>query len=853
MSRFLSTSIISLLLTQLNQTPTSLCQAQTVSSTSPIGQTLELSTTQSSELTSSCSLDIVILQDTTVGLENDLRFIATDDNLGELGRFLNESFPNSQVGLLSFRDKPIWSLGTEDGDYCAKFESDFTSNFSTLFAQYNKLIAYGGGDFWENQFGALAIAAQTSKFSWRQSVPSNVNVIKLFILVTDSAPHHEQDGKSTAYTQLKPYTESFDDADWHTKCVSEDYPSADVLKRLFRDKDIQTVFVTNENSGSDLPKRAYNWLNDFLGQPKEFVVSSGNHSVNFFPALKVALDTLKQTKCKAGCDLDTPGRESPPKENRDELLRQCLLENNVISAVHWPGTAQYVDGIEPLDLFYPVQYPLIYVLPTTTAEVAGLMTCTHQTGHNVVVRGGGHDYGGYSYGQNGDVILHLERMANITIDQITGQIEADAGIRLSPFIYQIATNGGWMIPTGACTSLGLSGHIQGGGYGYYTRAFGLATDYLIGAEMVLVNGTIVQATPGTDLFWAIQGAGGGNIGVVTKFRIQAFKPPPLMTAMSIFYPRLSVKKVLYAARHFAKAMPKNLALSVLIDARGVPIQVSYMGNLTETRKALRPLTNEVGFGLETPLEGPFLVNFGELSITNILDTQTPVGVPPVLHRLANVSNATDVPADEGNTSANQDDDVSPLRKFSPGVGIRKVVTLDDLDTPPDYHATRTYFKPHSLVWTEEFPLTEDCLDKLISVTQVTPLSFGFALEIMGGDNSALRWRSWNETGFSLRNMTWIAHLYARSFLPLTQVDVNFVDKVYYTLKPCAAPRTYLNYKDPELGQDSKDPVTGLISGNAPEALLEYHGEYHLQRLKEIKQKYNPENQMWYPQAIRLDE
>ena len=77
-------------------------------------------------------------------------------------------------------------------------------------------------------------------------------------------------------------------------------------------------------------------------------------------------------------------------------------------------------------------------------------------------------------------------------------------------------------PSGSGTpAVGLGGIVTGGGVGYLVRKHGLTIDSLLGAEIVTADGKVrvVDAGHEPDLFWAIRG-GGGNFGVVTRFRFQ---------------------------------------------------------------------------------------------------------------------------------------------------------------------------------------------------------------------------------------------------------------------------------------------------------------------------------------------
>ena len=80
---------------------------------------------------------------------------------------------------------------------------------------------------------------------------------------------------------------------------------------------------------------------------------------------------------------------------------------------------------------------------------------------------------------------------------------------------------GLTVPGGVISTTGVSGLTLGGGIGYLSRKYGLSIDNLLAVDMVLADGTFVQASAeqNGELFWAVRG-GGGNFGIVTSFRFQ---------------------------------------------------------------------------------------------------------------------------------------------------------------------------------------------------------------------------------------------------------------------------------------------------------------------------------------------
>ncbi|OLN83297.1 Bifunctional solanapyrone synthase 2 [Colletotrichum chlorophyti] len=75
--------------------------------------------------------------------------------------------------------------------------------------------------------------------------------------------------------------------------------------------------------------------------------------------------------------------------------------------------------------------------------------------------------------------------------------------------------------------VGVGGLLVSGGASYHTQLWGLSCDNVIGYEVVLADGSIIEATAekNADLFKALKG-GGSNLGVVTRFDLRTFTIPP---------------------------------------------------------------------------------------------------------------------------------------------------------------------------------------------------------------------------------------------------------------------------------------------------------------------------------------
>jgi FAD/FMN-containing dehydrogenase len=96
--------------------------------------------------------------------------------------------------------------------------------------------------------------------------------------------------------------------------------------------------------------------------------------------------------------------------------------------------------------------------------------------------------------------------------------------------------------TGVHKAVGLTGLALGGGYGKLNSRFGLVTDTLQRANVVVADGSLVIASheSNPDLFWALRG-GGKNFGVVTSAEYSAFPLEKVLTG-KIFFPLSSAER-----------------------------------------------------------------------------------------------------------------------------------------------------------------------------------------------------------------------------------------------------------------------------------------------------------------------
>ena len=91
----------------------------------------------------------------------------------------------------------------------------------------------------------------------------------------------------------------------------------------------------------------------------------------------------------------------------------------------------------------------------------------------------------------------------------------------------VTTKAGRYVQGGGCTTVGVAGLIQSGGFGSFSKNYGTAASWLLEAEVVTADGAvrIANACTNPDLFWGLKGGGGGGLGVVTRLTLQTHALP----------------------------------------------------------------------------------------------------------------------------------------------------------------------------------------------------------------------------------------------------------------------------------------------------------------------------------------
>jgi FAD/FMN-containing dehydrogenase len=307
--------------------------------------------------------------------------------------------------------------------------------------------------------------------------------------------------------------------------------------------------------------------------------------------------------------------------------------------------------------------PAVICRCTSTGDVVEAVRFARDNGLAVSVRSGGHSAPGFCLADGG-LVVDVGPMKGIEFDPATATavLGPGAGWRALDqvtYLDHTATGEGgvaigYAAPGGECPTVGNSGYSLGGGYGLLTRTYGLACDHILEADLVDAEGRVLRASEQEhpDLYWALRGAGGAGLGVVTSLKYRLDPVPKTVFGGVAAWPLDQAETVFRAYRdlyvgHDDDRIGLFLALTTDPYPEGDKLLMLYglyAGPPEEAEAALRPIRSvgtpifddfkpttyydlqhalgeEVPYGLQAKWKGGFFADggFDDAAFATIVD------------------------------------------------------------------------------------------------------------------------------------------------------------------------------------------------------------------------------------------
>ncbi len=186
--------------------------------------------------------------------------------------------------------------------------------------------------------------------------------------------------------------------------------------------------------------------------------------------------------------------------------------------------------------------PEAVAFPRTTAEVASIVKVARSLELPIVARGAGTGISGGAIPVQGGVVIALSRMNHILdVDPANRIAVVEPGVVNLNISKAVEPLGLFFAPDPSSQKAStIGGNVGNNAGGPHCLAHGTTTNHILGVELVLPSGSVVELGgiskdgPGYDLTGLVVGAE-GTVGIVTRVTVQLMiEPPAVKTALAIF-------------------------------------------------------------------------------------------------------------------------------------------------------------------------------------------------------------------------------------------------------------------------------------------------------------------------------
>jgi len=208
----------------------------------------------------------------------------------------------------------------------------------------------------------------------------------------------------------------------------------------------------------------------------------------------------------------------------------------------------------------------------------------------VAVKSGGHSFEGFS-ANNGGMVINMSQMKKITWLG-NHEVEVEPGCLLQD-IQAAFFPKKRLLPSGSCGTVGIAGLTLGGGYGFFSRKFGLTCDSLLQLRMVGADGKIYDTADDKELLWACRGGGTGNFGVVTSFRFKTYDMPPFFDSYVLKFRNMDATRfgnTLDTWFDVTEALPQEAFGAYVLNGNTLTVLLTTYRSYPDFGRRIAPLT-----------------------------------------------------------------------------------------------------------------------------------------------------------------------------------------------------------------------------------------------------------------------
>ncbi|WP_227985003.1 FAD-binding oxidoreductase [Nocardia spumae] len=265
------------------------------------------------------------------------------------------------------------------------------------------------------------------------------------------------------------------------------------------------------------------------------------------------------------------------------------LRTTIRGGVLLPGDAEFERAAQPWNS--AVTQSVAAVVEVADApDITAVLDYARRAGRVVVTQPTGH---GATGDIDGAILVRTRNFDNIAVDPERRVARVGSGVRWGQ-VQAAAAAHGLAGLSGSNPVVGVTGYTLGGGFGWFARTYGWASDAVRAVEIVDATGRPQRVTADSDpdLFWALRG-GGGDFGIVTGVEFELVALPRLYGGR-VMWPVDRTGEVFELFNELTADAPAEL--SVWLQRYAIPgaaptvaIDFAYLGDPAEGRHLTRRL------------------------------------------------------------------------------------------------------------------------------------------------------------------------------------------------------------------------------------------------------------------------
>ncbi len=213
--------------------------------------------------------------------------------------------------------------------------------------------------------------------------------------------------------------------------------------------------------------------------------------------------------------------------------------------------------------------PESIVRPADRAQLREALQQARRQGQRVAIKSGGHSVS-EAFLRDGGMLVDLHAFRGVDVDADSAMAAVEPSLWGRDLALHL-TRAGLAFPVAHCATVPMGGYLLGGGVGINTDQWGIGCHAVTGAEVMLADGTLVDAGSAghEDLLWAVRGAGTGFFGVITRYRLRcAPLPRDIRENVFVFPAARAAEVVEWLEALVEQGMPDTEVMLLLANSPG---------------------------------------------------------------------------------------------------------------------------------------------------------------------------------------------------------------------------------------------------------------------------------------------